>query len=96
MKKQRIVAFVFAALFALSVSFSLFFIAENAEHKCAGVDCAVCSVLHVAEEVSGTGKAAVVGFIFTLFFVAFTAIKSVKPLSVSAVTPVSLSDISIN
>lgn len=96
MKKQRIAAWIFAALFVLSVAFSLFFIAENAEHNCAGTDCAVCSVLHVAEEVSGNAKSAVVGFVFTLFLVALFAAKSAKPLFVSAVTPVSLSDISIN
>lgn len=96
MKKKQVVAWVFAALFALSVVLSLFFISGNAEHECVGADCPVCSVLHVAEEVCGAAKIAA-GIIVSLFFVAaIFAVKSVKPLSISAVTPISLSDILIN
>lgn len=95
MKKKQAVAWIFAALFVLSIVLSLFFISGNVEHECVGADCPVCSVLQVAEEVCGAAKIAAA--IVSLFFVAtFFAVKSVKPLSVSAVTPVSLSDILIN
>ena len=41
--KRRIIAFVVAAAMALAMTFSVFFIAHNAEHKCSGTDCQICA-----------------------------------------------------
>ena len=44
-KRRRIIAAVFAVLFAFAVVSSLMFIAHAAGHDCCGEDCPVCAAL---------------------------------------------------
>ena len=44
--KNRVAAIIVALLFGIAVLFSVFFIAAEADHNCAGENCAVCC--HIA------------------------------------------------
>ena len=48
-KKHRIVAVLMAALVLFVMAFSLFVIAAEADHNCAGDDCPICAVIAVCE-----------------------------------------------
>ncbi len=93
-KRRRITAILLTVLFVVAVLLSLDFITQNHEHDCTGADCPVCAVLHLAEEVSGGAKkATAVGSLFAFCVVALFAVKVKKQHLITAVTPVSLSDI---
>ena len=93
-KRRRITAILLTVLFVVAVLLSLDFITQNHEHDCTGTDCPVCAVLHLAEEVSGGAKkAAAVGSLFSFCIAALFAVKVKKQHLITAVTPVSLSDI---
>lgn len=93
-KRRRITAILLTVLFVVAVMLSLDFISQNHEHDCTGIDCPVCAVLHIAEEVSGGAKkTAAVGSLFAFCFAAIFTVKVKKQHLITAVTPVSLSDI---
>ena len=93
-KRRRITAILLTVLFVVAVLLSLDFITQNHEHDCTGGDCPVCAVLHLAEEVSGGAKkAATVGSLSAFCSAALFAVKVKKQHLITAVTPVSLSDI---
>lgn len=47
LKSRRLIALVTAAVFAIAFCFSVLFIAEEAEHNCAGGDCQICEQINV-------------------------------------------------
>lgn len=92
--KVRRFALVIALLFAVAVLLSLDFTAKNSHHDCSGTDCVVCSVLQIADEITGGAKKVAAVFAFFAFaaFSAF-ALKALTNKTETAVTPVSLKDI---
>ena len=62
-RSTRALAMLLAALLAVVMLFSVFYIALEADHDCHGEDCAVCAVLSACERVLhrllGIGAAAV-------------------------------------
>lgn len=50
MKKKRIIAVIFAVLFALSLIFTFSFIFANANHECVGDECPICAEIQSCED----------------------------------------------
>lgn len=90
-KRTRAAAMALACVLALILLFSVFFIVLEADHDCAGEDCAVCAVLNVCEtllhRLAGFG-AAVLTALFAAAVKAFAAGR--YALDAAPITPVSL------
>ncbi len=56
--KRAAIGLLLVILFAVSLAFSLDYIAANTDHECTGDECKICAVLQTAEEVSGGAKKA--------------------------------------
>lgn len=69
--KRAAIGLLLVILFAVSLAFSLDYIAANTDHACTGDECVICAVLQTAEEVSGGAKkaAAATAAVGTLFAV---------------------------
>ena len=50
-KKQRHTAVFIALLIAAVTLFSLLFLVKETDHKCAGTDCQICSVIQQAKQI---------------------------------------------
>lgn len=90
-REKRTAAMLLAALLAAVMLFSVFFIVLEADHDCAGEDCAVCAVLSVCEELL-TGRSAAASCIAAAVLAAVVTRSAARLCAVGtgSVTPVSL------
>lgn len=95
--KRTVLGILLVILFAVSLVFSLDYIAVNAEHECSGEQCKICAVLQTAEEVAGGAKkAAAVAAAAAALFAVCLVIRSENTSEQADTTPVSRCDVLTN
>lgn len=72
MKKQRILAIILIAMFSSLIMFSLFYVAAESDHNCAGDNCPICYQINMC---NSTSKSLSDGLTATAF--SFVAILSI-------------------
>lgn len=93
-KFKKIACVLAVCLFAVTLLFSVDFIASSSEHECHGTGCETCALLQTAERnLSGGNAVSSASGFGTLILSAPISEKSVEVVSVAAITPVSLFDV---